>query len=83
MSARCTIMVLAVAISRPDSMMVVESSTSQERSRNALITSSSCVGGSCPCATATFTSGTCVARNVAISGRSLMRGTMKKLWPPR
>ena len=51
MSARSTISVFACGMSMPDSMIVVETSTSASPRRNACIFSSSSFSRICPCAT--------------------------------
>ena len=58
MSARSMIMVLALETSRPDSTMVVQTSTSKRRSQKSSITCSSWCSPICPCATGTRASGT-------------------------
>ena len=74
MSARCTIIVLAVGISSPDSTIAVETRMSYFPSQKADMRSSSSVEDNCPCATTNFASGTFLRRKAAASSRSSMRG---------
>ena len=52
-------------------------------SLNSVITRSSSVGASRPCACAMLASGTISPRRSAMRGMSSMRGTTQNTWPPR
>ena len=67
MSARSTISVFACGMSRPDSMIVVVTSTSKSPRRKRIITSSSLRSGIWPCATPTRSSGTHSRTRIAAS----------------
>ncbi len=65
MSARSTISVFALGMSRPDSTIVVATSTSYCFSQNPIMICSSASSPICPCATAIRASGTSSASRVA------------------
>ena len=67
MSARSTISVFACGMSRPDSMIVVETSTSASPARNSIIRSSSSRSFIWPCATRNRSSGQSSRSRVAAS----------------
>ena len=67
MSARSTTSVLAVGMSRPDSMIVVAQSTSCSPRRNPSITRSSSRSDICPWATAMRRSGAICRSRIAAS----------------
>ncbi len=71
MSARWITSVLTAGMSRPLSTMLVESSTSYLPSPNSVITRSSSVGASRPCACAVRASGTISASRSAMRGQIL------------
>src|SRR5665647_1949113 len=76
-------MVFALAMSRPVSMMVVETSTSNLRSQKSTTTCSSCASGSWPWATAIRASGTSSARWAATRLMLDTRLCTTKIWPSR
>jgi hypothetical protein len=59
------ISVLALGTSSPDSMIVVQTSTSNSRSQKRTMIRSSCRSSICPCATSTLASGTISAMPAA------------------
>ncbi len=83
MSARWMISVLTAGMSSPLSTMLVESKISYLPSPNSVITRSSSVGASRPCAWIIRASGTIWRSRSAMRSRSSMRGTTQKICPPR
>ena len=83
MSARWITSVFTAGMSSPLSTMLVDSRISYRPSPNSVITRSSSVGASRPCACAMRASGTISRSRSAMRGRSSMRGTTQNTWPPR
>ena len=83
MSARWITSVFTAGMSSPLSTMLVDSRMSCLPSPNSVMTRSSSVGASRPCACASRASGTISRRRSLMRGRSSMRGTTQNTWPPR
>ena len=83
MSAPSTISVLALEMSRPVSMMVVQTRTSKRFSQKSTMICSSRLSDICPCATSTRASGTSSRIFAAVRSIVETRLCTKNTWPSR